>query len=224
MRRQLRFCAMVSVLGAVVVGSAGGTPRAEVREGGVFRVSTQGLDYIDPALSYSFAGWALLDTTCARLMAYPDKPPPEGLRLQPEVAAAFPKVSRDAKTHTFTLRSGFRFSDGTPVRASAFARAINRTLAPGVSPLRCQYTRDIAGATDVQAGGLGRPRASWRRKPPHRAVHAPDPRLRRADDDALLLRRAAHAPGRSRGRPRVPGSRSILRLRVPARRTGRASA
>ena len=70
--------------------------------------------------------------TCARLMNHPDKPPPEGLRLVPEVAAAFPRVSSDGKTYTFTLRSGFRFSDGTPVHATAFAHAINRILTKGI--------------------------------------------------------------------------------------------
>jgi ABC-type transport system substrate-binding protein len=115
-------------------------------------VSLQGLDFIDPALSYTPQGWALLDTTCARLMAHPDKPPPEGFRLVPEVAAAYPTISRDGKTYTFTVRSGFRFSDGTRVQASAFARAITRTLMPGIRSTAAQYTRDIAGAADVQSG------------------------------------------------------------------------
>ena len=35
-------------------------------------------------------------------------------------------------TYTFTLRRGFRFSNGDPPRASAFARAINRVLNPVV--------------------------------------------------------------------------------------------
>ena len=70
----------------------------------------------------------------------------------PEVAADYPKISRNGKTYTFKLRSGFRFSDGTPVRASAFARAINRTLAKGIESGAVQYTRDIVGAADVQAG------------------------------------------------------------------------
>jgi ABC-type oligopeptide transport system substrate-binding subunit len=70
----------------------------------------------------------------------------------PEVAKALPKISRDRKTYTFELRSGFRFSDGTPVRASAFERAINRTLAPGVDSPGAQHTRDILGAADVLAG------------------------------------------------------------------------
>jgi peptide/nickel transport system substrate-binding protein len=70
----------------------------------------------------------------------------------PEIATAYPRVSRDGRTYTFTLRSGFRFSDGTPVRASAFARAINRTLAPALNSPGAQYTNDVVGAEDVQAG------------------------------------------------------------------------
>ena len=62
------------------------------------------------------------------------------------------RISRDRKTYTFTLRKDFRFSDGTPVRASAFARAIHRTLAPEInSPTLssgAQHTRDILGAAD----------------------------------------------------------------------------
>ena len=134
-------------------GAPGST--SGVRAGGIFRISlaTQaGLDHIDPALSYTAPGWALIDTTCARLMAYPEKPPPAGFRLAPEVAARVPKISRDLKTFTFTLRRGFRFSDGAPVRASAFARAINRTLAPSIKSPGAMFTRDIVGAAAVLAG------------------------------------------------------------------------
>jgi peptide/nickel transport system substrate-binding protein len=149
---RLQLGALAFMLAVTVAGTAGGTTRADLREGGIFRVALFGLDYVDPALSYSLEGWSLLDTTCARLMTYPDKPAPAGLRLVPEVAADFPTMSRDGKTHTFNLRSGFRFSDGTPVRASAFARAINRTLAPGVETAATQYTGDIVGAREVRSG------------------------------------------------------------------------
>ena len=125
---------------------------AATPKGGTMLLSFIGLDSLDPARSYSAAGWSLLDATCARLMAYPDKPGSAGSRVVPEVASAPPKISADFKTYTFTLRSGFRFSDGTPVRASAFARAINRTLAPALRSPGAQYTEDIVGAADVLAG------------------------------------------------------------------------
>jgi ABC-type transport system substrate-binding protein len=139
------------VLGA---GAGGGTGSTDARNGGIFRVALWSPDFdsLDPALSYSAGGWAVLDLTCVHLMAYPDKPPPDGFRLTPQVATAFPKVSADGRTYTFTLRRSFRFSNGAPVLASAFARAINRTLAPAMRSPGAQYTQDIVGAEAVQAG------------------------------------------------------------------------
>jgi peptide/nickel transport system substrate-binding protein len=137
---------------AAQTGAAGFAPTQSSR---IFRISLApqaGLDYIDPALSYTPPGWALIDTTCARLMAYPDKPPPAGFRAAPEVAVGLPKVSRDLRTFTFTLRRGFRFNDGTPVAASAFKRAINRTLSPAMNSPGAVHVRDIVGADDVLAG------------------------------------------------------------------------
>lgn len=150
--RRRRLVAAAAAVAAMLAlpGAAGSAP--EARDGGIFRVAMQRLDYVDPALAYSVEARALLDTACARLMTYPDKPPPEGLRLVPEVAAAYPRASHDRKTWTFRLRSGFRFSNGTRVRADAFARAINRTLAPGITSPALPYTQSIVGAGDVRSG------------------------------------------------------------------------
>jgi ABC-type transport system substrate-binding protein len=127
---------------------------APTRSGGDVRVALRGadIDSLDPALSYSVAAYTLLDTTCALLLRYFEDPRLKGLRLRPEVAAGLPRISPDRKTYTFTLRNGFRFSDGAPVRASAFARAINRTLAPGVNSPWAAYTREVVGAEDVLSG------------------------------------------------------------------------
>ena len=159
----LRPAVLVGAAVLAIAAQAGVAGSAPTQANRIFRISLApqaGLDStgIDPALSYTPAGWALIDTTCARLMAYPDKPPPEGYRVAPEVAADFPKVSRDLKTYTFTLRKGFRFSDGTHVRANAFARAINRTLAPSMNSAGVMHMRDIVGAEDVLAGRAARAR------------------------------------------------------------------
>ena len=158
--RVLRYGVGALAIGgaAVAIGIAQGAPASPergIQEGGIFRValnSFSGIDSMDPALASSPPGWALLDTTCARLLAYPDKPPPAGFQLRPDAAASFPTVSADGKTYTFRLRPGFRFSDGSPLRASAFARAINRVLAPEMNSPGVNYVRDIVGAGRVLAG------------------------------------------------------------------------
>jgi peptide/nickel transport system substrate-binding protein len=142
------------VIAVAVQPNALGSTRA-APDGGVFRISLapqSGLDHMDPALSFTTPGWALIDTTCARLMSYPDKAPPAGFRVQPEVAAAPPKVSADLRTYTFTLRTGFRFSNGAPVTANAFARAINRALTPAMRSPGARFMLDIVGAAAVREG------------------------------------------------------------------------
>ena len=146
-----RIYASAAVALGVGVCLALGQPRAlgsgskASQTGGVVQVAMRDtdVDSLDPALSYSVATWHLLNTTCASLLT---------AELKPEVARNFPRSSPDRKTYTFTLRNDFRFSDGTPVQASAFARAINRTLARGVESPWAAYTRDIVGAERVLAG------------------------------------------------------------------------
>jgi ABC-type transport system substrate-binding protein len=106
-------------------------------------IASMDIDSLDPALAYRDGSWSLLSATCTRLLSSP---------LEPEVAARRPKVSRDGRTYTFTLRSGFRFSDGAPLRADAFARAIERTLTPGVDSPWAVYWKDIVGARRFLAG------------------------------------------------------------------------
>jgi ABC-type transport system substrate-binding protein len=153
--RPVLAVAALALVGVASAYSDASGPSAQPPRGGIFNVvyaPPEPLDTMDPAMANTQASWALLDLTCARLMTYPDKPPPAAFQLIPEVAAAPPTVSRDGKTYTFTLRRNFRFSDGTPVDARAFARAINRTLAPGVRSLGTRYMEDIIGARAVQAG------------------------------------------------------------------------
>jgi peptide/nickel transport system substrate-binding protein len=121
---------------------------SHIRSGGIIRVALRAadVDSLDPALGYSEASFYLLDTTCALLL----RQSPEGLR--PEVAAELPRSTPNHRQYTFTLRSNVRFSDGSPVRASAFARGINRALAPGVKSPWAAYARDIVGAGKVLAG------------------------------------------------------------------------
>ena len=148
MRRALTPAGLA--VGAALLLAAAASPHG-IKEGGTFRIAGWSVNAIDPA----FAPFVLEGAACGTLMAYRDKPVPEGLRLQPELAEAEPVVSRDGKTYTFTIRKDARFSDDKPVTARAFAHALERIFNPamatggaagGVSFL------DIVGAKKMLAG------------------------------------------------------------------------
>ena len=142
------------VLGATLLGAAlaqgeAGVAKPKIRNGGTFRITVAGeTSSVDPA---AIGDAALVEATCARLMTYPDKPPPRGYRLVPEVASGF-GVSRDGKTYTFTLRRSFRFSNGAPVRASAFAWAFTRILRLNENIDAISLLQEIVGASRVRKG------------------------------------------------------------------------
>src|SRR5437870_3686502 len=84
-----------------------------VKDGGTLVIGTREFDVIDPALArppdtffpFATAMWPVEDATCALLLRYPIGPPPiVHYRLMPEVATAYPEVSADGKTYTFTIR------------------------------------------------------------------------------------------------------------------------
>jgi ABC-type transport system substrate-binding protein len=87
---------------------------------------------------------------CASLLRTADMPLPAGFRIVPELATAFPEVSRDRRTYTFTIRRGLRFSTGAPVTAADVAYTIDRLLRLK-SPSSGAFA-GIAGAEAVLAG------------------------------------------------------------------------
>ena len=220
-RHRLLVSLVAALAGGAVLAQAG--PSARGQDGGMLRITLSpgaGVVLLDPALEFTQPGWALLDATCARLMTYPDKPAPASYRVEPEVAAHY-EVSDDFKTYTFTLRRGFRFSDGTQVRASAFANAINRVLQPFINAPAAIHMQDIVGA-----------RRSGRQATTARGVvargnklvvrlHAPGARLPRTYRDAVLLRRPARSPVERGGDRPVPVGGAVLRGGVPRGRAGR---
>jgi ABC-type oligopeptide transport system substrate-binding subunit len=108
------------------------------------------IDYVDPALAYYGPSWALEYATGAMLFNYPDAPAPRGSRLIPEVAAGFPTISKDGKTYTIRLKRTYRFSNGRPVTARHFARAIVRALSRRMSAYAQPFLEEVVvGAKDA---------------------------------------------------------------------------
>jgi peptide/nickel transport system substrate-binding protein len=127
---------------------------SEEREGGTFLVSLPGefVASVDPYLAEGVAAGFVSPATCSAPMRFPDKPPPAGYKVQPDIAEAPPTISNRGKTYTFTVRRGLRFSTGAPVTprdvTAAFSRALNPKLQ---SPLASLY-EDIVGAEAYATG------------------------------------------------------------------------
>ena len=140
MRKKYVLPVVLAAIGALLlvasafagVSGSTGTAGKVAKKGGTLRVNMGNTDFAftDPGLAYDTLSWAMLYTTDMLLVNYPEKNGQEGGQLYPEGAAAFPTVSKDGKTYTFTIRSGMKFSDGTPLTAAAFQRAFERILSP----------------------------------------------------------------------------------------------
>ena len=167
MRRKQMLSLFMLVLGvallvaATTVGAASSasqrTGKAGVNKGGTLRVNENNsdFDFVDPQLAYRTDDWSMLFTTAMQLVSFPEKSGAAGSQLYPQAATAFPTVSKDGKTYTFTIRSGLKFSDGTPVTAAAYQRAWERILSPKMgSPLGVNLNLEntIVGGTAFLAG------------------------------------------------------------------------
>jgi ABC-type transport system substrate-binding protein len=136
--------AMVAVSSALLLAASG--TASGIKEGGTFRVAfvIGAFDTIDPALVDLPAEGQLLAPACGSLLVYPNKPPPAGFRRAPSLAEAEPVVSKDGRTYRFTIRKDARFSNGAPVTARAFARALERIRDPALeSPYALVEFKDV---------------------------------------------------------------------------------
>ena len=159
MRRVLLSLGLVLLGGAMLVTAqlAAAEGGFGFRQGGVFRYGSVGASVqIDPQLAYVSTAWWMEYATAAKLFNYPDRPGAAGTRLVPEVASRY-TVSRDGRTWTFFIRTGYRFSDGLPVTAASFKYAIDRVanhdLASPAAPfITAANGADIVGAREVNGG------------------------------------------------------------------------
>jgi len=144
------LAAGTSLLVAASLASASSSTAA-LKQGGVYKVGIVGPSTdMDPQTAYVTTTWWLEFATAAKLYNYPDKAGPAGGRLVPEVASGY-KVSNGGRVYTFTIRKGFRFSDGKPVTAASFKYAINRTANHDLNSPGAQFITDANGTNIIGA-------------------------------------------------------------------------
>ena len=160
MHKRFWFTVLALAVGASLIAESATAKSAapaqavkKVAGGTIVTELNSDVDYTDPQLTYYAPMWEIMYAVSCKLMNYPDKEAPAGGQVQPEVAAGLPVVSKDGKTYTFTIRSGFKFSNGQPVTAASFKRAVDRLDSAKMASSTAFLTTDIiVGAQDEVNG------------------------------------------------------------------------
>ena len=141
-----------TLFAALVLIPAAGTHG--IKEGGTFRVGIPSLGpFTTIDLDPAFGSTHLLRPACASLLNTPPKPPPAGLRYEPELAVDHPVVSKDGRMYTFTVRKDARFSNGAPVLAVDVKHSLERALILGPEKsLLATRLADLVGAQAIFDG------------------------------------------------------------------------
>ena len=136
------------LIAAMLAGSAAGGTQAPAKKhavgGTLTYTGASDFDYVDPSLSYFSHSWSLMAATQLTLMYYPHVEGAAGGRLTPYASQGMPKVSNNGKTYTFTIKKGFKFSDGTNVTSANFKRAFDRALNKDMQSPGSSFLDDVA--------------------------------------------------------------------------------
>ena len=107
---------------------ASGSASTQVAGGTLKVVEGTAPDSLDPDFGYTTQAAEGDVQVYLPLLSYPAKSGTAGTVLIPGLAKALPVVSNGGKTYSLTLRSGLKFSDGSPVVASDFTHAVERSI------------------------------------------------------------------------------------------------
>jgi len=138
---------------AMFAGTAAGGPEGAAQKvgGGLVVTSRSDFDFVDSSLAYFSHSWNMMAATNLTLMYYPHTEAPAGGRLTPMASQGFPKVSKNGLTYTFTIKPGFKFSNGANVTAANFARAFTRGSNKDMQSPASSFMDDVASFKAVNA-------------------------------------------------------------------------
>ncbi len=150
--------------GAAAYNAAIGKVAAvSTKKGGTLTFADSGdWDSLDPADTYYGYSWDFIRLYGRALTMFAPKPGNAGVQLVPDLATSLGKPSDGGKTWTYTLRSGIKFEDGTPVTSKDVKYAVERSLDKNVfvnGPTYFNDFLDLQGYTspyhDPTPGKLG---------------------------------------------------------------------
>jgi peptide/nickel transport system substrate-binding protein len=121
--------------------------------GGRLVVLGTGLDSIDPAIAGSTNSSSVLGLAYDGLTTYRRAGGSESTQLVPDLASASPASTDGGRSYTFRIRTGIRYSNGTPLRPQDFRRALERMFTLlGTRPLARTTLAKVVGASRCSKG------------------------------------------------------------------------
>jgi peptide/nickel transport system substrate-binding protein len=189
--RSVAVAAVVAAGLALVVSACGGgggggssssSTSAQGKTFPVVKVVWGTTDYMDPGLSYRLESWQIFQDVYLGLLAkqYQTCGVGDCTKIIPALAKSLPTVNSDGTDYKFTLRSGLKYSNGEPVKASDFKNSIIRDFklnSPGIgfysnisgtaacegNPTKCKdisgiIVDDTAGTVEIK---LDKPQADF---------------------------------------------------------------
>jgi peptide/nickel transport system substrate-binding protein len=143
--RTVVLAAVVATGLALVVSACGGggggggtsTPQTAGKTFPALKVVWGTTDYMDPGLSYRLESWQLFQDVYMGLVVKAHVSCQTGncTQILPGLASALPTKNKAGTDYKFMLRSGLKYSNGQPIKASDFANTIARDFklnSPGV--------------------------------------------------------------------------------------------
>jgi peptide/nickel transport system substrate-binding protein len=141
MRRFMRPWAALALaaITALAIAACGGSSSSSGSSGGGYSGSSgsgQTINLVegtfpqslDPGEDYTSQGSEVNWVVYTGLVTYAHASGQAGTRLIPGLATALPTISDGGRTYTAMLRRGLKFSNGAPVKASDFLRAVERAI------------------------------------------------------------------------------------------------
>jgi peptide/nickel transport system substrate-binding protein len=138
---------------ALCLASCGGGSSG--KEGGTLHGTYASFPELDPTIAVTVEGLTAMYDTYLPLLTYAHASGEAGTEVVPALAERLPKISKDGKTYTLTLRRGLKYSDGTPVKASDFTATIERVFK--LNSYGSSFYTDIVGAekfAETKRGGI----------------------------------------------------------------------
>jgi peptide/nickel transport system substrate-binding protein len=151
MLKRARLAPALLALGATALIVAGCGSSGGKQGGSITLVGGTPPDSPDPGFGYTTQALEPDQVVYTPLVTYAHTSGTGGTQLIPGLAKSLPTISPDGKTYTLQLRPGLKYSNGTPVKASDFTFAVERSIKLPWGG-KSFYTQNIAGAADYDSG------------------------------------------------------------------------